>query len=52
MLNDYLLVFFLSVLSGLSMGYGWISVVLIAQLAMVLKFVFEVVELYLDEPDA
>jgi hypothetical protein len=51
-MSDYLLVLFLSVIAGISMGYGWIVVVLTAQLVMVLKFVVEVVEIYLDEPDA
>lgn len=49
---DYLLVFFLSVMSGISMGYSFASVVLLSQFAMVLKFVFEFVEMYFDEPDA
>lgn len=52
MLNDYLLIFFLSVLSGISMGYSVISVAIAATFALVIKFLVEVVELYLDEPDA
>lgn len=52
MLNDYLLVFFLSVLSGISIGYSVISVTIAATCALVIKFLVEVVELYLDEPDA
>ncbi len=51
-MNDYLLVFFLSVLYGISMGYSVISVALAAMCALVIKFLVEVVELYLDEPDA
>ncbi len=52
MLNDYLLVFFLSVLSGISIGYSVISVTIAATCALVIKFLVEVVELYLDEHDA
>ena len=51
-MNDYLLIFFLSVLSGISMGYSVISVAIAATFALVIKFLVEVVELYLDEPDA
>jgi hypothetical protein len=51
-LNDYLLVFFLSVLSGISIGYSVISVAIAATCALVIKFLVEVVELYLDEHDA
>jgi len=51
-LNDYLLVFFISILSGISMGYRLMVVALAATCAMVFKFLFDVVELYLDEPDA
>ena len=52
MLNDYLLVFFLSVLYGISTGYSFVSVALAATCALVIKFLVEVVELYLDEHDA
>ena len=51
-MNDYLLIFFLSVLSGISMDYSVISVTIAATCALVIKFIVEVVELYLDEPDA
>ncbi len=52
MLNDYLLVFFLSVLYGISTGYSAISVIIATTCALAIKFLVEFVELYLDEPDA
>ena len=51
-MNDYLLVFFLSVLYGISTCYSVISVTIAATFALVIKFLVEVVKLYLDEPDA
>ena len=51
-MNDYLLIFFLSVLSGISMDYGVIHVAIAATFALVIKFLVEVVEMYLDEPDS
>ena len=51
-MNDYLLVFFLSVLCGISIGHDWKVVVLLTLCVIVFKFIVDIVELYLDEPDA